>query len=60
MRIATVVPIEIAREVALHAKEVLLADMRARGRRYDKLGMPHDASVDTGAIDRHYAALEAA
>lgn len=54
-----VVPIEIAREVALHAKEVLLADMRARGRRYDKLGMAHDESVDTGVIDKYYAGLEA-
>jgi regulator of RNase E activity RraA len=52
-----VVPIEVAREVALHAKEVLLADMRARRRRYDRLGMPHDASVDVEAIERHYAAL---
>jgi regulator of RNase E activity RraA len=52
-----VVPIEVAREVALHAKEVLLADMRSRRRRYDKLGMAHDASVDTDAIDRYYADL---
>jgi len=52
-----VVPIEVAREVALHAKEVLLADMRSRRRRYDKLGMAHDASVDTDAIERYYAAL---
>lgn len=54
-----VVPIEVAREVALHAKEVLLADMRARRRRYDNLGMAHDESVDTDAIDRFYADLEA-
>lgn len=53
-----VVPIEIAREVALHAKEVLLADMRARGRRYEKLGMAPDESVDTAAIDRYYASLD--
>jgi 4-hydroxy-4-methyl-2-oxoglutarate aldolase len=52
-----VVPIEVAKEVALHAKEVLLADMRARGRRYEKLGMKADASVDTGAIDKYYASL---
>jgi 4-hydroxy-4-methyl-2-oxoglutarate aldolase len=52
-----VVPIEVAKEVALHAKEVLLADMRARGRRYEKLGMKPDASVDTGAIDKYYASL---
>lgn len=54
-----VVPIEVAREVALHAKEVLLADMRARGRRYEKLGMAPDASVDTAAVDRYYAELAA-
>jgi 4-hydroxy-4-methyl-2-oxoglutarate aldolase len=52
-----VVPIEVAKQVALHAKEVLLADMRSRGRRYEKLGMARDASVDTDAIDRYYAGL---
>jgi regulator of RNase E activity RraA len=54
-----VVPIEIAREVALHAKAVLVADMKARAARYDKLGRAHDESVDVAAIDRYYAALEA-
>lgn len=54
-----VVPIEIAREVALHAKAVLAADMNARGRRYDKLGRAHDESVDVAALDRYYAELEA-
>jgi regulator of RNase E activity RraA len=52
-----VVPIEIAKEVALHAKAVLAADMRARGRRYEKLGMAPDASVDVGALDTYYASL---
>ena len=52
-----VVPIEVAKQVALHAKEVLLADMRSRGRRYEKLSMARDASVDTDAIDRYYAGL---
>jgi 4-hydroxy-4-methyl-2-oxoglutarate aldolase len=52
-----VVPIEVAREVALHAKAVLIADMKARGRRYEKLNRPRDASVDTDAVDRYYAAL---
>jgi 4-hydroxy-4-methyl-2-oxoglutarate aldolase len=55
-----VVPIEIAREVALHAKSVLAADMKARANRYDKLGMPHDATVDVAAMERYYAELEAA
>jgi 4-hydroxy-4-methyl-2-oxoglutarate aldolase len=52
-----VVPIEVAQQVALHAKEVLLADMRSRRGRYDRIGMSHDPSVDTDAIERHYAAL---
>jgi regulator of RNase E activity RraA len=52
-----VVPIEIARDVALHAKAILIADMKARARRYDALGKPHDDSVDTAAVDRHYAEL---
>ncbi|MDB5623474.1 MAG: 4-hydroxyphenylacetate isomerase [Devosia sp.] len=54
-----VVPIEIAREVALHAKAVLAADMKARANRYDKLGRAHDESVDVTALDRFYAELEA-
>ena len=54
-----VVPIEVARQVALHAKEILLADMRARGRHYEKLGMERDASVDPDAVVEHYAALGA-
>jgi regulator of RNase E activity RraA len=54
-----VVPIEVAQEVALHAKAVLLADMRARGRRYERLGMPPDASVDTAAVERYYEGLKA-
>lgn len=52
-----VVPIEIAKEVALHAKAVLIADMKARGKRYEKLNMPPDESVDVPAIDRYYASL---
>ena len=52
-----VVPIEIAKEVALHAKAVLIADMKARGRRYEKLGRAPDESVDVAAVDRYYASL---
>jgi regulator of RNase E activity RraA len=52
-----VVPIEIAKQVALHAKAVLAADMRARGKRYEKLGMAPDASVDVAALDKYYAGL---
>lgn len=52
-----VVPIEIAKEVALHAKAVLAADMRARAKRYEKLGMAPDASVDVNAMERYYISL---
>ena len=50
-------PIEVAKEVALHAKAVLIADMRARGKRYEKLGMAPDASVDVPAMEKYYAGL---
>lgn len=53
-----VVPYEVAAEVAGHAKEILLADMRARGRRYDNLRMAHDKTVDTKAIESYYASLD--
>lgn len=53
-----VVPIEIAKQVALHAKAVLAADMKARANRYDKLGRAHDESVDVAGLDRYYAELE--
>jgi regulator of RNase E activity RraA len=52
-----VVPIEVAKEVALHAKAVLIADMNARGKRYEKLGMAPDASVDVPALERYYSSL---
>jgi regulator of RNase E activity RraA len=54
-----VVPIEVARQVAMHAKEVLLADMRTRARRYENLGMKKDPSVDTDAVQKYYADLGA-
>lgn len=54
-----VVPQHVAREVALHAKEVLLADMRSRARKYDGLGIPRDESVDAAAVEKYYADLGA-
>jgi regulator of RNase E activity RraA len=53
-----VVPVEVAREVAVHARAVLLADMRARRRHYERLGMPMDATVDYAAVEDYYARLE--
>lgn len=52
-----VVPAEIAEEVAVHAKAVLLADMHARRRRYERLGMAADSTVDFDAVEAYYAAL---
>src|SRR5947207_13768632 len=50
-----VVPIEVAEEVAVHARAVLLADMRARRRLYERLGMAPDATVDFEAVEAYYA-----
>jgi regulator of RNase E activity RraA len=52
-----VVPIEIAEEVAVHARAVLLADMRARRNRYDRLDMKPDSTVDFDAVEAYYASL---
>jgi len=52
-----VVPRHVAEEVAVHAREILLADMRARKRHYDSLGMTPDSSVDVDAVLAYYADL---
>lgn len=49
-----VVPQEIAAEVAVHARAVLLADMRARSRYYEKLGMAADETVDYEMVEEYY------
>jgi hypothetical protein len=53
-----VVPQEVAAEVALHARAVLLADMRARRRLYERLGMPPDETVDHEAVEAYYQTLD--
>jgi 4-hydroxy-4-methyl-2-oxoglutarate aldolase len=53
-----VVPVEVAVVVATHARAVLLADMRARRKHYERLGMPLDATVDYEAVERYYAELD--
>ncbi len=50
-----VVPIEVAEKVAVHARAVLLADMRARRKLYDQLGKESDATVDTEAVEQYYS-----
>jgi 4-hydroxy-4-methyl-2-oxoglutarate aldolase len=54
-----VVPLEVAEEVAIHARAVLLADMRARRRLYERLAMPPDATVDAEAVEAYYAEVDA-
>ena len=49
-----VVPLEVAAEVAVHARAILLADMRARRRHYERLGKPLDATVDAEAVEVYY------
>ncbi len=53
-----VVPIEIARQVSIHARAILLADMHARRRRYQELGMLLDHTGDTSTVEAYYAGLD--
>jgi regulator of RNase E activity RraA len=49
-----VVPQEVAEEVAVHARAILLADMKARRSLYERLGMPPDATVDWESVETYY------
>jgi 4-hydroxy-4-methyl-2-oxoglutarate aldolase len=53
-----VVPLEIAEEVAVHARAILLADMRGRRRLYERLSMPPDPTVDYETVEAYYRDLE--
>ncbi len=53
-----VVPTEIAEEVAVHARAVLLADMRGRRKLYDRLGMKPDHTVDCETVETYYREFE--
>lgn len=52
-----VVPREVAEEVAVHARAILLADMNARKRHYESLGMQPDSSIDIDAILEYYSGV---
>jgi regulator of RNase E activity RraA len=52
-----VVPLEVAEEVAMHARAVLLADMRARAELYEKLERSPDPSIDYQSVEAYYASL---
>lgn len=49
-----VVPLKIAEEISRHARAILLADMRARRKLYDRLGMTPDATVDYETVETYY------
>ena len=53
-----VVPLEVAGEVAVHARAILLADMRARRAYYERLGKQPDATVDAEAVEAYYRQFE--
>jgi regulator of RNase E activity RraA len=50
-----VVPLEVAEEVARHARAILLADMRSRRQHYQTLGKEIDSTVDFEAVEAYYA-----
>jgi len=52
-----VVPVEIAGEVAVHARAILLSDMRGRRRHYENLGMEPDETVDFEEVEAYYRDL---
>ncbi len=53
-----VVPQDIAEEVAVHARAILLADMRARRKLYERLGMTPDDTVDSETVETYYRQFE--
>lgn len=53
-----VVPLEVAGEVALHARAILLADMRGRRGLYKRLGMTPDETVDYETVEAYYRRFE--
>ena len=53
-----VVPQVIAAEAAVHARAILLADMRARARLYERLDMPRDATIDFKTVEDYYRQFE--
>ena len=53
-----VVPAEIAAEVAVHARAILLADMKGRRKLYEKLGMVFDETVDYEKVEAYYRQFE--
>lgn len=53
-----VVPLEIAGEVAKHARAILLFDMRCRRDLYLRLNMAPDATIDVEMVETYYRQFE--
>ncbi len=54
---AVVVPAEVAHEVAVHGRAILLADMYARRKHYAAQGKGLDSTVDVDAVLAYYEGL---
>jgi len=50
-----VVPLRVAEEVAIHARAILIADMKARRALYQRLGMIPDHTVDYETVEEYYS-----
>ena len=53
-----VVPSYLAEQVAVHARAILLADMRSRRELYKQLGIALDETVDVEKIEQYYSQFE--
>ena len=53
-----VVPVEVAEAVAVHARAILLADMRCRNDLYKNANLEPDASVDDETVETYYRQFE--
>jgi regulator of RNase E activity RraA len=53
-----VVPLAVAEQVAVHARAILLADMRGRRKLYETLDMPPDETVDFETVETYYSQFE--
>jgi regulator of RNase E activity RraA len=53
-----VVPLEVAGEVAVHAREILLVDMRVRRQVYEAMKKTPDGTVDHETVAAYYAQFD--
>ncbi len=51
-----VVPQEVAEDVIRAAARILVADAKGRRKIHDRLGMPHDETVDVETMEEFYKA----